>query len=147
MQRSGGQARLKGRFYGAILRVASLEDCRRFYRDAVGLGPPVVDSNFWVEFECPSTGMIIALEQNPAAQAAAAVACGSVGVCLETKTLSTFEKRLAEHGVHPQRKARLPSGRQALFFLDPENNPFVVIQATPTAGKESEAEQDSASGS
>lgn len=141
MQRRDGQERLNGRFYGAVLRVANLEDCRRFYRDVVGLGPPVIDSNFWVEFECPGTGMIIALEQNPAAQATSTLVCGTVGVCLEAKDLSTFEERLARFGVHPQRKTRLPCGRQALFFLDPENNPFLVIQAPPGSEQGHKTEQ------
>ncbi len=132
MQRSTCQTKMNRRFYGAVIRVADLEKCRQFYRDVVGLGPPVVDSSFWVEFECPETHLIVALEQGPATvKTTEAPRRGNVGVCLETRNLAAFDQRLAGHGVHAQRKARLPSGRMALFYLDPEGNPLIVIEGGP----------------
>ena len=51
-----------GRFYGAIIRVADLGTCRAFYQDVIGLGPPVVDSSFWVEFQIAQGQMVLALQ-------------------------------------------------------------------------------------
>ncbi|NOY82418.1 MAG: hypothetical protein GXP31_15570 [Kiritimatiellaeota bacterium] len=128
MRRNTGQTKMNGRFYGAVVRVADLEKCRQFYRDVIGLGTPVVDSSFWVEFECPESRLIVALEQDPAAEKTTEKTRGSVGVCLETEDLAAFDRRLARHGIHTQRKARLPSGRPALFYLDPEGNPVIVVE-------------------
>ena len=36
--------------YGIVVKVENLDLCRVFYRDILELGPPISDSNFWVEF-------------------------------------------------------------------------------------------------
>ena len=117
----------KQRLYGAVLRVSDLSGCRAFYEEAVGLGPPAVDSNFWVEFEILPGRMILALERSPGP--AQRHGPGSAAWCLEVRDLTAFARRMEEREVWPFRSGQLPCGRRSLTYLDPEQNPFLVIEA------------------
>ncbi|NQZ59453.1 MAG: VOC family protein [Lentisphaeraceae bacterium] len=49
---------MNDRSYGIIISVADLDRARAFYRDVLGLGAPVVDSNHWIEFQMEN-GLIL----------------------------------------------------------------------------------------
>ena len=42
---------MKNSLFGVIIKVNDLDLCRKFYRDVLNLGDPVLDSSFWVEFQ------------------------------------------------------------------------------------------------
>ena len=42
---------MKNSLFGVIIKVNDINLCRRFYRDILNLGDPVVDSSFCVEFQ------------------------------------------------------------------------------------------------
>ncbi|OPZ29570.1 MAG: Glyoxalase-like domain protein [Lentisphaerae bacterium ADurb.BinA184] len=116
------------RFYGCVIRVLDISRCRAFYANVVGLGQPVLDSNFWVEFEVVPGGMVLALEQSQNVRPQEGICTGNVAVCLEVLDLYGFRQRLVSHGCGPQATSTLPSGQAALTFLDPEGNPVTVIE-------------------
>jgi catechol 2,3-dioxygenase-like lactoylglutathione lyase family enzyme len=115
------------RFYGAVIRVKDIERCRAFYIEALGLGRPAVDSNFWIEFELPPVGPVLALEQTAAA--ANQPSGGRTAWCLHVDDLGKFSKRLQQHGVVPQESHILPTGAEALVFADPEGNLLMAVGA------------------
>ena len=45
---------MENSLFGVVIQVSNLELCRAFYRDVLGLGAPVMDSSFWVEFRLDS---------------------------------------------------------------------------------------------
>ena len=121
------------RFYGAILRVEDLAASRTFYAEVIGLGEPVVDSSFWVEFQVVPGQMVLALQQAPVSAEGEAEPVRNVAWCLETSDVEAFVRRLARDNVHPLRTERSPNGRRTLTFLDPEGNPFAIMEgASPT---------------
>jgi len=115
-----------GRFYGAVVRVADMARCRSFYSEVVGLGKPVVNSNFWVEFELVPGGMVLALQQSSGTSRSQAVA--NVAWCLAVPDLAAFRERLTELGCGPTNSTVLPSGVSISTYLDPEYNPFIVLE-------------------
>jgi catechol-2,3-dioxygenase len=119
------------RFYGAVLAVRNLDGIRRFYSDVVGLGEPVVDSSFWIEYEVVPGGMVLALERNELALVADSGDSrnGNTSWCLQVADLPAFEQQMVGRGFGPQSSSELPSGCRALTFRDPEGNPFMVIAA------------------
>ncbi len=126
------QQNARGRLYGIVIRVANLSLCRRFYLHVVGLGPPVVDSNFWVEFQLPHSDTVMALAKDSALEtlgkAAQSTAPSRIALGLFTEDLEAFERRMEEHGVPAAGCLRLPPGDRALVFRDPENNTFMVFE-------------------
>jgi len=69
-----------------VLQVADIAAERAFYRDVVGLGEPVMNSNVWVEFKLDG-GTSFCLEQvekryrsQRNADAPEGVPCGQVGI-------------------------------------------------------------------
>lgn len=125
------------RFYGAILRVEDLSACRTFYAEVIGLGEPVVDSSFWVEFQVVPGQMVLALQQAPVTGTGTAEPARNVAWCLETTDVEAFVRRLERDNVHPLRTERSPTGRKTLTFLDPEGNPFVIMEgAAATRGED-----------
>lgn len=119
------------RFYGAVIAVSDLDRCRAFYEHAVGLGAPVVDSNFWVEFELVPGQMVLALRKLGAVAESGrhchADRSSSVAWCLNAHHPGEYQTRLIRHGCYPQAASILPNGMEALTFHDPEGNPFVIL--------------------
>ena len=124
------------RFYGAIVSVNDLDRCRAFYQHVLGLGQPVVDSNFWVEFEIVAGQMVLALKKHgPVSQAPPEQDKGhanSVAWCMQVSDLSEFQSRLIRHDCYPQAASILPNGMEALTFHDPEGNAFVILGYSTT---------------
>jgi catechol-2,3-dioxygenase len=117
------------RFYGAVVKVRDMDRCRAFYANVIGLGEPVIDSNFWVEFEVVPGAMVLALEQsNSVPEDPAERGGGQVAWCLEVEDLTAFRQQLAGQGCPPQSKTALPAGPETLTFLDPEGNAFMAVE-------------------
>jgi len=115
------------RFYASVLKVADIRRVRFFFREIVGLGEPIVDSNFWVEFDL-GQGVILVLEQHDAAATRAAAGPGNVAWCFEVDDLDSFANHLAEFGVPIYTYDPHAIAGAAATFLDPEGNPFMVLQ-------------------
>ena len=49
---------MNGQKYSLVLRVRDIQKCRSFYRDTLGLGAPILDSPFWVEFQICDDGKL-----------------------------------------------------------------------------------------
>ena len=49
---------MEGQKYSLVLRIRDMQKCRIFYRDTLGLGAPVLDSPFWVEFQICDGGKL-----------------------------------------------------------------------------------------
>ena len=122
------------RFYGAVVRVTDINRCRTFYAQVLGLGDPVVDSKFWVEFVPCAGRMVVALEKVDAQETSG----GDQGtaVCLQVSDLDAFIDRLREHGGAVEAATTLVSGRKAVRFRDPERNPLLAVQALSDDGRD-----------
>jgi predicted enzyme related to lactoylglutathione lyase len=114
--------------YGCLIRVRDLAKVKTFYQDVLELGPPLVDSNFWVEFRLPGNGVLV-LEQCSAVRPGESkqdVSC-LIGV-------SGFEQRLKALTTHQVRLHRPPRplpGRQTATVTDPEGNLVTLYSREP----------------
>jgi catechol-2,3-dioxygenase len=116
--------------YGVVLRTRDMGKLKAFYRDVLMLGPPLIDSNFWVEFAIPGSG-ILALEPLPGAEAAdkgttILTTTATVSWLLIVEDFNESVKALAERGVKIIRPPREVPGRRTASFADPEGNVFTV---------------------
>ena len=50
---------MKKKHFGIVIKVKNLTTCKVFYRDVLGLGDPVLDSNFRVEFQIDDSFCLI----------------------------------------------------------------------------------------
>jgi len=117
------------RYYGVVLEVKNLDSMRCFYCRILELGNPVVESNFWLEFQDPANGMIIALQQTNAAVAGQKNKGEHIAVCIQVKSLDQFRKKLAKHGITDVREDEIMTGKSALSFFDPEGNHIMALAA------------------
>jgi len=109
-----------------VLSVADLAAERAFYRDVVGLGEPVMNSNVWVEFKLDS-GSSFCLEQ--AARSKAPLPPHSrFEFLFFVDSLDDFEKRYrASGGANAAEGIRCEqTGIRAVQYPDPEGNLFRV---------------------
>ena len=119
------------RFYGAVVRVADLAACRTFYAETLGLGPPVVNTSFWVEFQVVPGQMVLTLYHDPAAKARAKAGPANVMWCWQPQDTEATLRRLQDRGVVVLQRLSLPSGGEALLFADPEGNAFLLLDRGP----------------
>lgn len=109
-----------------VLQVADIAAERAFYRDVVGLGEPVMNSNVWVEFMLDG-GCSFCLEQ-AASSKAPRPAQGRAGFLFFVDSVEEFEKRYlaspfrgASEGIPCEQ-----TGFRAVQYPDPEGNLFRV---------------------
>jgi len=129
------------RLYAVVVRARDLPRMRRFYSQVVGLGEPVVDSNFWVEFQSGEGANVLALVRAPVvpgAQEASQEAADRPGecrvaACLVVENLQRFRSRLDEADVRQLGTVRLPSGARGVYFSDPEGNMVLAVERCATA--------------
>ena len=113
--------------YGVIVKVKNLNVCRSFYRDMLNMGPPVMDSNFWVEFKINTSASLILEkavtgEKLPEGEGRIAWMC-AVDDIKETML------RLEENGYKPiTEKENEKIGVKVYKLYDPENNPFYICE-------------------
>ena len=57
---------VRNHMHGVVVKVENMKASRSFYRDVLNLGPPIMDSNFWVEFKLGSSASLILEQVDPA---------------------------------------------------------------------------------
>ena len=118
----------KNSFHGVIIKVQNLDVCRSFYRDMLGLGAPVLDSNFWVEFKLQD-GVSLILEQIlegeniPSGQ-------GRVSWLYRPAELDALKTRMKAHGHEPVKLEYERLGNRVIVYKDPEGN-FIYLFLQP----------------
>lgn len=112
--------------FAFYLKVRDLDLCRRFYSDLLGLGAPVVNSNFWVEFEV-SPGVRLILDRTGAdcLDHAGSAGCFTIFADDAEELIRRLEK--AGYAAHASPCER--PGYRFMRCLDPEENPFLIAAA------------------
>lgn len=110
----------KNSLYGIIIKVKNLDSCRSFYRDVIGLGSPIIDSNFWVEFKLQDDVALI-LEQVYDGESMPESA-GRTSWLYKVENLEGVIHRLMEHGYEPVKGEQERLGYRIYLFNDPEGN-------------------------
>lgn len=111
--------------YGVIIKVENLDVCRSFYRDILELGPPVIDSNFWVEFELQEKVSLV-LEQ-AAQNEKLPAGHGRTSWLYYATNMDRLVKKLKAHGYEPLYAERERIGYKVHTFCDPEGNHFYLF--------------------
>ncbi len=108
-----------GIFYGCLLKVKDIAKVKAFYRDILELVQPLVDSNFWVEFQLPGNGILV-LEQS------SSVVPGKnrqdVSCLIVVDDLELRLKALESRKVKPIRSGVEVPGCKTATVTDPEGN-------------------------
>ena len=108
-----------------VLQVADIAAERAFYRDVVGLGEPVMNSNVWVEFKLDG-GTSFCLEQ-AAPNKPPLPPHGRTEFLFIVDSLDEFEKRYrSQGGLIPEGIPCEQTGIRAVQYPDPEGNLFRV---------------------
>jgi predicted enzyme related to lactoylglutathione lyase len=109
--------------FAFYLKVDNLDLCRSFYRDLLGLGSPVTDSNFWVEFEITGNVKLILEKSNaPYLEHSSSAAAFTI----YTDEAEATAERLEAAGYKLCKTEDERSGGTFLRCLDPEGNPFFL---------------------
>ncbi|MFO7821397.1 MAG: hypothetical protein R6V56_05010 [Lentisphaeria bacterium] len=119
------------RFYGAIIKVRNMDQSRAFYSQVLRLGEPVLNTNFWVEFEVVQGQMVIALQQANNIVQRPETDKGDIQCCLAVDDLEGFRQHLSRHEVETSAIERLAVGKDFFRFRDPEGNPLRAIRCNP----------------
>ena len=117
--------------YAVLIQVRDLDNMKHFYRDTLGLGDPLVDSNIWVEFQLPGNALV-ALEQSNTVSPEKR--SNGVSWMLNVSDFTAATTRLREKGVTIVRPAAQVPGKKCMTFADPEGNAFTVCAGTGAAG-------------
>ena len=110
-----------------VLTVVDIATERAFYRDVVGLGEPVMNSNVWVEFKLDG-GASFCLEQAPSSKAPLPPHSRTEFLFF-VDSLDEFEKRYRALGFQGAADEGIPCeqvGFHAVQYPDPEGNLFRV---------------------
>jgi len=116
------------RHYGVVVDVQNIDRLRSFYYHILELGDPVVESNFWVEFQDPESGLIIALNQTGSASVNKEEKSEHTTFCIQVKELERCKRKLSKHGVKDVHEGSLPNGYRFVSFSDPEANRIMAIR-------------------
>ena len=116
----------KNCFSGVVIRVNNLDICRPFYRDVLGLGAPVMDSNFWVEFRVNGT-MSLFLEK---AEWGEKIIPPNERVAwfLQVPSLAEFIQKMEKYGYQKETASADRVGFPVRVYKDPEGNEFFVSE-------------------
>ncbi|MCP3967962.1 MAG: VOC family protein [Lentisphaerae bacterium] len=115
---------MENNLFGVIIKVKNIDLCRSFYRDVLNLGEPVMDSNFWVEFEA-GDNFVLALEKS-AARFLEHEPSATAWIC-RVDDVSATQKRLNKHGFKTSISKSLKMGETLYRCQDPENNVFYIF--------------------
>ncbi len=116
---------VQGSVLGVVIKVENLNVCRGFYRDILRLGPPVMDSNFWVEFKINDQASLM-LEEVAQGEKLP-LGRGRIAWLCEVADFNDTVAILKEKGSEPIAEENECGGRRVLQFCDPEGNPFYII--------------------
>ncbi|MBN1864255.1 MAG: VOC family protein, partial [Victivallales bacterium] len=109
--------------YGILIKVQNLNATRSFYRDILDLGPPVMDSNFWVEFKIGEHASLILEQASPNEKMPEGL--GRISWVCNVKDYDTTVERLGKNGFEPVVEEEERLGKKVIQYLDPEGNPFM----------------------
>lgn len=112
---------MEGQIYSLVLRVRDMQKCRAFYRDILGLGAPLLDSPFWVEFQI-SDGGKLCLEAIDPKTVIARQESSPVWMLEAEEELAV---QLAAYRL-PEQKTPTIIGYAVTAYSDPEGNVFYL---------------------
>jgi catechol 2,3-dioxygenase-like lactoylglutathione lyase family enzyme len=107
-----------------VLLVENLDVCRYFYRTSLGLGEPVIDTNYLAVFATHDGGSLI-LEKNPAAYLAHASAPGRI--VLHVDDPEALAEKLKSDGITVEKGFSL-FFEDVLRTGDPEGNIIWLVR-------------------
>ncbi|MCH2207083.1 MAG: VOC family protein [Lentisphaerales bacterium] len=110
------------RSYGVIISVSDLDQARVFYRDILGLGSPVVDSNHWIEFQL-GNGLILGVRSQTKADKQKD---SSIMWVYYTPEFEDVKNRLIDANFEPLRIPAPPVGLKSEIYADAEGNRFTL---------------------
>ena len=108
--------------FGIVIQVSNLELCKAFYRDVLGLGAPVTDSTFWVEFKLDAHASLF-LEKSDVLDSGAGKR-GHISWIYRTEDPESLKETLASYGYITQKVSTDQIGFPVYRLHDPEGNPF-----------------------
>ena len=106
--------------YSLVLRVRDIQKCRTFYRNTLGLGSPVLDSPFWVEFQMCDGGKLCLESADPETLPVA----GNTAVWMMEADEELLEQ-LSPYRL-PEQNVPAIMGYSVTAFRDPEGNVFYL---------------------
>ena len=114
---------MENSLFGVVIQVSNLELCRAFYRDVLGLGAPVMDSSFWVEFRLDSQSSLF-LEKSEVLDTSRNG--GRISWIYKTDDPDSLMDILASYGYVPKKIPTDQAGFTVYRLHDPEGNPFFI---------------------
>jgi predicted enzyme related to lactoylglutathione lyase len=115
-------------FFGVVIKVENIDICRAFYRDVLELGPPILDSNFWVEFQL-TDGVSLILEKPLESEVLSTVTKNKVAWVYKVDDIKQVISRLEANACSP---VKVVEDERFSFrihiFHDPEGNPFYLYK-------------------
>ena len=111
---------------GIVIKVKNLTRSKAFYRDILGLGEPVLDSNFRVEFRC-GEGFSLFLEKN-LWEEPELCSSRSVSWFYGEGNARAIQQKMRTYGFADSDDLIVENktGRAFCRFTDPEGNAFYV---------------------
>ena len=113
--------------HGCHLKVNNINSLKVFYRDIVGLGNPLVDSNFWVEFPLPQNGLLILEQVNNVIPEDNKQ---DVSCVLISDDFEAVLQRMKDNQISPIRPSIEIPGRDCVSISDPEFNVITLLSAS-----------------
>ena len=120
---------MENSLFGVVIQVSNLDLCRAFYRDVLGLGAPVMDSSFWVEFRLDSQSSLF-LEKSEVLDTSRNG--GSISWIYKTDDPDSLMDILASYGYVPKKIPTDQVGFTVYRLHDPEGNPFFIAPKEET---------------
>lgn len=106
-----------------VLLVSDIDLCRHFYREVLGLGEPVMDSNFQTVFQIGDDTVLV-LEKS--GRCGAEPGLSSCCPAFHLEDLPGVEARMAKNST-PLEEGFARMGKKVLRGKDPEGNSFWLI--------------------
>jgi len=119
----------KSMIYGVVIRTKNIDALRSFYRDVLDLGPPVVDSNYWVEFKVGDTTHLV-LELIDEESENLTGKTGNIDWVFRVDNLDEEKQRLAKNKLEPISEEADRFGKRVLIYRDPDGNLLHIISET-----------------
>ncbi|HCG27567.1 MAG TPA: hypothetical protein DE060_15935 [Lentisphaeria bacterium] len=120
---------MENSLFGVVIQVSNLDLCRAFYRDVLGLGAPVMDSSFWVEFRLDSQSSLF-LEKSEVLDTSRNG--GRISWIYKTDDPDSLMDILASYGYVPKKIPTDQVGFTVYRLHDPEGNPFFIAPKEET---------------
>ena len=129
---------MENSLFGIVIQVSNLELCKAFYRDVLGLGAPVMDSTFWVEFKLDAHASLF-LEKSDVLDTAPGKH-GHLSWFYRTDDPEGLKETLASYGYITQKVSTDQAGFPVYRLHDPEGNPFFIASAEENATEHNQSQ-------